>query len=170
MRPPVKWAGGKTQLLGVIQPLLDERRSYSGTHFEPFLGGGSVALAQGEDVLVAAGDACEALVEMWSEVRRAPGQVANELERFGARHSERLYYEVRAARYESAVMRAARFIYLNKTGFNGLYRVNRRGDFNVPIGRGKPRQLPTRGELITISSRMSRSWAGLHCGDFEPLI
>lgn len=170
MKPPIKWSGGKTQLLPLLQPLLDERRSYSGTHFEPFLGGGSVALAQGEGVLVAATDACDELVEMWQVVRQTPGQVANELERFGARHSERQYYEVRAAQYESAVMRAARFIYLNKTCFNGLWRKNRSGQFNVPIGRGKPRQLPTRGDLIALSSRMRETWLDVQAIDFEPMV
>lgn len=166
MKSPVKWAGGKAQLLDMLLPLIEERRSPGGTLFDVFLGGGSVALAADEDTLVVTNDASDDLMDMWLGIRDRPRQVADVLEVWGRAHSPEHYKLVRSSLGASLTLRAARFLYLNKLGFNGLYRVNKAGQFNVPIGRGRPTSLPTYGELLTLQQRMRRSWT-LQCGDFE---
>lgn len=131
-RPFLKWAGGKGQLLEQLQPLLPVApfRRY----FEPFVGSAALffALRPAEATL---SDVNEELIDCYLAVQKQVERLASAL----ARHTyeEALYYQVRAQ--EPAALdlprRAARTIYLNKTGYNGLYRVNRAGLFNVPFGR-----------------------------------
>lgn len=167
--PIVKWAGGKRQLLDLILPLVAERLSPGGVYHEPFLGGAAVALALDEGVPVVARDVCADLVETYQAVASSPHRVFVRLSELFATHSQESYYAVRSTVPERAHDRAARFIYLNKTGFNGLYRVNSQGAFNVPIGRRRrPATCPRYGDLVAFSWR-ARYWA-LSCGDFEPAV
>jgi DNA adenine methylase len=134
-RPVLKWAGGKTQLLGSILRRLPERID---TYFEPFIGGGAVffALARErrfERAVIA--DKNPDLVAVYRALQRDVDALVRALSSF--EHDEDEYYRVRAQRPRTLVARAARVIYLNKTGYNGLYRVNRAGEFNVPFGRYK---------------------------------
>ncbi|MCA9597883.1 MAG: DNA adenine methylase [Myxococcales bacterium] len=134
-RPVLKWAGGKTQLLERILPLLPESIE---TYYEPFVGGGAVffALATQQRFRRAViSDRNADLLSVYRALQADAEAVISELKRM--RHSEEEYYRVRAARPRTLVKRAARVIYLNKTGYNGLYRVNRSGGFNVPFGRYK---------------------------------
>jgi DNA adenine methylase len=132
--PFLKWAGGKRQLLGHIEALLPERID---TYFEPFLGGAAVffRLAAGRRFRRAVlADANPELVNCYRAIRDDVDGVIAELR--GHRNSRVLYYRVRrrdpAKLSETA--RAARLIYLNRCGYNGLYRVNSSGQFNVPFG------------------------------------
>jgi DNA adenine methylase len=132
-RPLLKWVGGKRQLLGAILARLPERID---TYYEPFVGGGAVffALAQQRRFRRAVlADSNAELIATYRAVQRDVDAVIASLGRL--RHSEEEYYRIRASRPRSEAARAARMIYLNRTGFNGLYRVNRRGEFNVPFGR-----------------------------------
>jgi DNA adenine methylase len=139
-RPFLKWAGGKTQLLGPIERMLPDR--IEGTYHEPFLGSGAVffhLLAEGRlrggAVL---SDANEPLVETWRAVKGRVEEVIDLLARHREAHAgdpRGHYYAVRAEEPGGPAARAARFIYLNKTCYNGLWRVNRAGRFNVPMGR-----------------------------------
>lgn len=169
MNSPIRWAGGKAQLLETLRPLIDQRRSYAGTYYEPFLGGAAVALSMSEDVTVVASDSNEELMELWVAIRDRPAALSKIIERYREAHSKSHYYNVRSSLGLGLVERAARFLYLNRTCFNGLYRKNRAGGFNVPIGRGKPSALPTYGELVALSSRVKRSWMIQHC-DFEDVV
>lgn len=143
--PFLKWVGGKRQLLEDILPRLPGRMR---TYYEPFIGGGAVffALASQDrfDRAVIA-DKNTALVETYRVVRDDVEGLIRELERHVDHATDSDYfYEVRAVETAtlSDVERAARLIFLNKTCFNGLYRVNRSGRFNVPFGRYKnPRVL-----------------------------
>jgi DNA adenine methylase len=130
-RPFLKWAGGKGQLLGELRALVPALR---GRYFEPFLGGGALFF----DLLPKKGvlsDVNAEIVGCYATVRDHVGELVRALKRhhYDAEH----YYAVRNADPTelSPVERAARTIFLNKTGFNGLYRVNRSGKFNVPFGR-----------------------------------
>jgi DNA adenine methylase len=168
-KPFIKWAGGKTQMLETLYPLVMKRLAVSGKYFEPFLGGGALAL-QMVGVDVVASDANDDLIEVWDVVRRNPHQLSLRLERMRAAHSKDFYYKTRELEATNALDRAARFIYLNKMGFNGLYRVNRKtGKFNVPIGRGRPTSIPTYSELVAISSVLTKYWR-LESLDFETVI
>lgn len=131
--PLLKWAGGKRQLLeSILSRLPDEMDTY----YEPFVGGGAVFFALAAErrfrraVLA---DQNEELIETYAAVRDDVEGVMRELRKFP--HTEEAYYQVRAMTPRTARKRAARMIYLNRTGYNGLYRVNRAGKFNVPFGR-----------------------------------
>lgn len=139
--PIIKWAGGKRQLLPVILPRLPQR---IGTYYEPFLGGGAVffALANaGRFNHAVLGDANADLVNVYLEVRDNCAAVLSELRRHAKAHSENHFYAQRKLMFGNyGVTGAARFIYLNRTCFNGLFRVNKLGEFNVSFGRyAKPR-------------------------------
>lgn len=129
--PVLKWAGGKGQLLGALMPRLPARFT---RYYEPFAGGAALffALAPRKAVLC---DTNAELVNVYTVVRDELPRLVRSLREY--RYDKELFYEVRARRPEDLddVERAARFIYLNRTCFNGLYRVNRRGQFNVPFGR-----------------------------------
>ncbi|MCU0524049.1 MAG: DNA adenine methylase [Elainella sp. Prado103] len=132
-RPFLKWAGGKGQLLSQYEPFFPARFS---TYYEPFLGGGAIFFR----LLPAAAmltDINPELVNVYCCVRDRTETLIKLLDRHQRFHSPDYYYQVRATPGETAVERAARLIYLNKTCFNGLYRENSKGQFNVPIGRYK---------------------------------
>ncbi len=138
-RPFIKWAGGKTQLLEQFEPLFPARGSIR-RYIEPFVGSAAVffrvrQLVEPRDVILA--DSNAELVNVYRAVRDDVEGLIRRLARHKRAHSAEHYYRVRARRPErlSPTARAARLIYLNKTCFNGLYRVNRSGQFNVPIGR-----------------------------------
>lgn len=132
-QPILKWAGGKRRLAPLILKALPAKID---TYYEPFLGGGAVffALAAEKRFRRAVLSDCNPdLVSAYRAVRDDAEGVIRCLQRM--RHSEVDYYRIRGSRPRSSLMKAARTIYLNKTGFNGLYRLNRAGDFNVPFGR-----------------------------------
>ena len=137
-RPFLKWAGGKTKLLPQYQPCLPQGWS---RYHEPFLGGGALffRLQSGEKPPAVARltDVNPELINVYRCVRDRLGPVIALLELHQLRHSKDYYYDLRAQHELPPVERAARFIYLNKTCFNGLYRENRKGRFNVPMGRYK---------------------------------
>ena len=134
--PFVKWAGGKGQLLVQLQPYFPDTFQ---RYIEPFLGGGALFfhLQPKRAVL---GDSNPELMEAYQVVRDQVEELMADLHRHASRTLDKeYYYQLRAvdpARLDP-VARTARFIYLNKTCYNGLYRVNRRGRFNVPFGSYK---------------------------------
>ncbi len=133
--PVLKWAGGKRQLLPEILSRLPAR---IGTYFEPFVGGGAVFFALAAErrfERAVLSDRNPDLVEVYLAIQSSVEDVIERLRHHRERHSEQEYYRVRDLRPRSRVARAARTLYLNRTGFNGLYRVNKSGVFNVPFGR-----------------------------------
>ncbi|HEU5181427.1 MAG TPA: DNA adenine methylase [Candidatus Polarisedimenticolia bacterium] len=138
-RPFLKWAGGKTQLLSRLEALFPEAGSFD-RYLEPFLGSGAVFFRVQSNCsprTVLLSDGNEELVLAWRSIQKDVEGVIALLERHRRRHGREHYYRVRARSPESLspAERAARLIYLNKTCFNGLYRVNAAGIFNVPMGR-----------------------------------
>lgn len=170
IEPFIKWAGGKRRLLDTLRPLVLEGLCEGGTYWEPFLGAGAVALSLPREVPVVASDVNAELMGVWDAVRRSPYQLIRDLRAMAAKHSPDFYYQVRDEwELESnEVGRAARFIYLNKTGFNGLYRKNKSGKFNVPLGRGRASSIPDTAQLIPVFDRI-RNWR-LESLDFEDLL
>jgi DNA adenine methylase len=160
--PFLKWAGGKGQLLRQYAPLIPRHERY----FEPFLGGGAMffSLCPSSAVL---SDSNPRLIATYRVVRDDLDALLPWLARFREAHSETSYYAVRARYNEGAgtvAERAAMFIYLNKTGFNGLYRVNARGGFNVPYGRYRNPSVFDVDVLGRASAALQR--ADLRHGDF----
>lgn len=134
-KPFIKWAGGKSQLLPKISELLPPKKQI-GRYFEPFLGGGAMFfyLQHPKSFL---SDTNNDLVELYEVVQNNVEELIKALKPY--KNEPDYFYEVRAQNPAtlSKVKRAARFVYLNKTCFNGLYRVNSKGEFNVPFGRYK---------------------------------
>ncbi|MEN9204017.1 MAG: DNA adenine methylase [Thermostichus sp. DG_1_6_bins_120] len=136
-RPFLKWAGGKGQLLSQYEPFFPQEW---GTYHEPFLGGGAVFfhLAQRHSnppFRAILSDINPELVNVYCCVRDHVEDLITLLADHQAQHSKDYYYALRAADSPDPLWRAARLLYLNKTCFNGLYRENAQGQFNVPLGR-----------------------------------
>jgi DNA adenine methylase len=142
-------------------------RQYTAYH-EPFLGGGTFFLALAPRRAVLA-DANHELMEMYAVVRDEPRGLMAALDAMQPHALDEAYfYTTRGQdpKQLSPVARAARFIYLNKTCYNGLYRVNRKGEFNVPFGRyAQPPRLYDRENLLLVARLLKR--AELRCVDFE---
>jgi DNA adenine methylase len=168
--PIVKWAGGKSRLLPQLLPLLPpavERMR----HVEPFAGGAALFFARRPPRALLC-DVNPALIATYQAVRDSVEQVIVHLQRLSAAHSKQTYYQVRErynrARKLERSERAATFIYLNKTCFNGLHRVNRRGEFNVPAGSYKNPRIVNESALRAASAELTR--AQLRCDGFEGLL
>jgi len=138
-RPFIKWAGGKSRLIDQYKPFLPT--NYARYH-EPFLGGGALFFylapslqAQGKAAFLS--DLNPELVNVYRCVRDRVEELIEQLAMHQAQHEEAHYYRVRSQLETDPIRRAARFIYLNKTCYNGLYRENQKGLFNVPMGRYK---------------------------------
>ncbi len=171
--PFLKWVGGKGRLLNSLLPLLpanvDRMR-----HVEPFAGGAAMFFARNPERAVLA-DVNHDLVLTYNAVRDDVEGVIGKLGSLARGHSSEHYYAVRAAYNSGAriapragrpaskrpgnspALRAAQFIYLNKTCFNGLHRVNRRGEFNVPAGRYSAPRILNEGLLRAASNILART-------------
>jgi DNA adenine methylase len=157
--PFLKWAGGKRWLMqaGLPRPHGFER------YVEPFLGGGAIFFGlRPERALLS--DINPALIELYEVMRDMPDALRKCMEAHHRQHNHDHYYEVRAQRPESRVDRAARTLYLNRTCWNGLYRVNRRGEFNVPIGTKTAVVMPD-DDFGAISTLLKQ--VDIICCDFE---
>ncbi|WP_223248772.1 DNA adenine methylase [Leeuwenhoekiella nanhaiensis] len=133
IKPFLKWAGGKTQLLTELNKYVPN--TYN-KYIEPFIGGGAMYFNLNAEKSIIA-DSNEELIITYSQVKENVENVIEHLKTF--EHNEVFYYKIRGVDPEDFEYsyRAARLIYLNKTCFNGLYRVNKKGQFNVPYGKGK---------------------------------
>jgi DNA adenine methylase len=131
-KPFLKWAGGKTRLLPVLRMVL-ARQTFR-RYFEPFLGGAALFFDIGPKTAVL-NDRNHELIFCYEIVRDQPRELFTTLKQMQVHEKE--FYRIRSLNPENLppVERAARFIYLNKTCYNGLYRVNRKGEFNTPYGR-----------------------------------
>ena len=135
-KPFVKWAGGKRSLVPTLKRYLPP--GAMGTYFEPFIGGGALFFALRARIDKAAlSDMNMELMIAYTMIQQHPQDLLACLREHQRRHSREHYYAVRRAKPDDSVHLAARFIYLNRTCYNGLYRVNRSGQFNVPMGRYK---------------------------------
>jgi len=162
-QPFLKWAGGKRWLVRNYSFLFDcefERL------VEPFLGSGSVFFSlQPKRALLA--DSNSELIRMYKAVKFDPLAVLRNLHRHNRNHSDDYYYEIRAMRPRTEAGLAARFIYLNRTCWNGLYRVNLSGQFNVPRGTKNSVLLPT-DDFAGVARALRK--VSLKCSDFEKII
>jgi DNA adenine methylase len=163
MLPFLTWPGGKRWFVLHHAHLLP---SNYGTYIEPFLGSGAVFFhLQPRKALL--GDKNEALIATYQAIRNDPTGVRRHLRKHNHNHSEDYYYFVRGKPMRTRVTRAARFVYLNRTCYNGIYRVNVNGMFNVPIG-GKTSVLLDTDDFTATARALRR--ATLRPGDFEHLI
>ena len=185
-KPLLKWAGGKRQLLPAL------RRFYPadfGRYIEPFVGSGAVFFdlynagrLRGKEVVLI--DLNADLIGCYEAVRDAPDEVVRALDDLAAGHARDAhahYYDVRDQRFNPLRARrreqdgriayspelAAMLIYLNRTGFNGLFRLNSRGAFNVPVGRYEKPRICDRDRVLRVSEALRSPGVRLLSGSFE---
>lgn len=131
-KPFLKWAGGKKWLVHNISELLP--KDFSGSYYEPFVGAGIFYFTLSPTKAVLS-DLNEDLIKTYEAIKTDPDIVINILKKYP--YDRDFYYDMRKKNPRTLCSHAARFIYLNKTCWNGLYRVNRKGEFNVPFGKYK---------------------------------
>ena len=167
--PVIKWVGGKTKLLPELIARLPER---FGRYYEPFAGGAALFFRTAPDRAVLA-DSNADLIALYGAIATDVNGVIRRLQHHRTAHDETHYYAMRAKWNEnhtawSPAERAAAFIYLNKTCFNGLWRVNRSGGFNVPIGRYSDPPICVPEALRAAQGLLART--ELRCGDYQQAV
>jgi len=163
-RPLLKWAGGKTQLLNDLLPKIPN--SY-GRYIEPFFGGGALFFALNpSDAIIA--DSNPELINVYRQVAEHVDGVITYLQTYS--NTEEMFYAVRSLEWHelSPSQAAARTIYLNKTCFNGLYRVNQKGQFNAPFGRYSNPKICDIEALYAASAVLQR--ATIVCADYQKVL
>ena len=146
-KPILKWAGGKTQMLDVLIPLMPNQYC---NYIEPFFGGGALFFAiQPQQAIIS--DTNPELINLYRVVSSQVEQLILELDKYY--NDQDFFYEIRALKFENLdnVQAAARTIFLNKTCFNGLYRVNKKGEFNTPFGKYKNPNINDSINLLRVS-------------------
>ena len=172
-KPFVKWAGGKRQLLAELEKNFPKQ---FGTYFEPFLGGGAVLfdlLAKKPNLKCSISDLNSDLVLAYVTIRDKLGRLIESLENHSKNyHKDSIdyYYEVRKQEPKSQIEKVSRLLFLNKTCFNGLYRVNSKGKFNVPLGRYTNPNIVNRENLIIASKFLQSERIKISCRDFESIL
>ena len=173
MKPVIKWVGGKGSVLPLFEDLIKPYLKENNTFYEPFAGGLAVSLAlQHKNTVV--NDLNSELINMYKVIRDNPEELISELKCFQNSHNTEFYYHVRNLDRTDIldkmgdVAKAARTIYLNKTCFNGLYRVNSKGQFNSPIGRTSSGKTPdiVQEDLIREMSEYLKT-DQFHNGDYK---
>lgn len=168
-RPFVKWAGGKRQLLNIIGSMLPAKY---GAYYEPFLGGGAVFL----DILrrqpsrkYFVSDLNQELIHVYEVIRDNVDDLIKILKKHAAsfNNSREYYNRVRSQSPDRQVEEAARLLFLNKTCFNGLYRVNSKNQFNVPMGSYHNPKIVHEDNLRSINAILNSGNITIQCGDFE---
>jgi len=165
--PFVKWAGGKGSLVSEITARIPRGRTFR-RYLEPFVGAGALFFwirrsFPDHECLIA--DSNEELINAYRAIRDDVDRVLTKLETHQVLHSREHYYNVRGAAPREPTERAARFIYLNHTCYNGLYRVNRRGAFNVPMGRYDRPRIVDRENLLAVATALRG--VAIEAADFE---
>ena len=174
-KPFLKWAGGKSQLLEQFTPFFPKK---FGRYCEPFTGSAAVywhlfsQREKGKVVFdgVRLTDSNDELINCYTVVRDNVEQLIERLTEYRQQHDKATYYKVRKLKVSelTTLERAARFIYLNKTCYNGLYRVNRSGQFNVPMGSYKNPSIFDAEELIKVSQALQG--ADIQTADFREVL
>ena len=170
--PFLKWAGGKTSL---VPELLGYAPSRISNYYEPFLGGGAFFLALFATVKnfkAILSDANAELIDAYKIIRDRPDELIQVLSRLQAEYHESMsksgyYYQKRSWRPSNPVESVARLIFLNKTCYNGLYRVNSRGEFNVPFGRYKNPKILDKENLQAVSRALRETNTQLESSDYK---
>jgi len=158
-KPFLRWAGGKSWLIKQLDEFV-EINHYNQYH-EPFVGGGAIFFHVAPQSNSFLNDLNSELIDTYETVREDVQGVLEELRKF--KNTKECYYKVRASNFRSSLKRTARFIYLNQTSFNGIYRVNLKGEYNVPYGYRKKEFLDAEA-LISASKKLKN--AIFTSGDF----
>lgn len=169
MKAILKWPGGKKQLLNEIEKYIPENVNI---YYEPFIGGGAVFF----DLMFAnayMNDVNWELINVYKQIKNHSKKLIQLLEEHKKNHSKEYYYHIRAfdrnEQYKnlSSIEKAARFIYLNKTCYNGLYRVNSKGQFNAPMGEYKNPKICDKDLILEMSQYLKENHVQIKNMDFK---
>lgn len=169
-QPFLKWAGGKRQLLPEIRPHLEKAMLGAPKYYEPFIGGGAVFFDLQPKVAVI-NDFNEEIINVYQTIRNDVDGLIKDLKKH--RNDPDYYYRLREFDRDpqyatlTSVERASRIIFLNKTCYNGLFRVNSQGQFNVPFGKYKSPNIVNEVILKAVSAYLRSAAITFKCGDFE---
>ena len=165
-KPFLRWAGGKRKLVPeILKRFPVDYKPNKNLFFEPFVGGGSLMLALGSEASefyvpgerLVINDANPDLICTYKVLRDDPSKLIKELEKLQNRITKIDYEKIRASNPKNELQKAARFIYLNKTCFNGLWRVNAKGEFNVPWGKIKKPNIVDKTNYFLVSNRLQKA-------------
>lgn len=167
--PILKWGGGKRQLLTEILPLIPSYTRY----YEPFVGGAAVLLGlQPYNAVI--NDYNEELINTYRVIKKNPQELIEQLRIHKEHNSEEYFYQVRSWDRDlsffsemSDIERAARTVYLNRTCYNGLYRVNRNGYFNTPYGKYNNPEIINKERIIAIHQYFINNKIDIRYGDYK---
>lgn len=172
-KPFVKWAGGKRQLI----PILNENLPESfGTYFEPFLGGGALLfhiLTERNVQKCSISDLNSDLILAYTTIKSRIDELISSLknhEKHYHKNPKSYYYLIRNSNPRSEIEKTSRLLFLNRTCFNGLYRVNSKGKFNVPLGRYTNPNIVNEDNLRLVSEALQSSRISIKCRDFESIL
>ena len=172
-KPFVKWVGGKRQLMQVLEDNFPKQFS---TYHEPFLGGGAVMfnlLSKEPKLSCNVSDLNSDLILAYITIRDKLGKLIESLENHSKNyHKDSLeyYYEVRKQEPKQQIEKVSRLIFLNRTCFNGLYRVNKKGQFNVPLGRYTNPNIINKENLTAVSKILHSEKIKISCRGFEAVL
>lgn len=159
VKPFLRWAGGKTWLTKYIENFIPNDFE---NYYEPFVGGGSMFLYLKSKGLIKKkaylSDTNDELINSYKVIKKYPLELVTKLLKF--KNDEKEYYQLRDKLFDNDLDKAARFIYLNKTSFNGIYRVNRQGVYNVPFGYRKTKDIFEVDNIINISKLFKNTFFG----------
>lgn len=172
-KPFVKWAGGKRQIIPILHQNLPES---FGTYYEPFLGGGALLfhiLTDKNGQKCSISDLNSDLVLAYTTIRDRIDTLISSLkshEKNYQKDSKSYYYSIRESNPRNEVEKTSRLIFLNRTCFNGLYRVNSKGKFNVPLGKYTNPNIVNEENLRAVSSILQTNRISIKCRDFESVL
>ena len=172
-RPFVKWVGGKRQLM---QDLENNFPKQFTTYHEPFLGGGAVMfnlLTKKPQLSCNVSDFNSDLILAYVTIRDKLRKLIESLENHSKNYhkdSAEYYYEIRKQEPKQQIEKVSRLLFLNKTCFNGLYRVNKKGQFNVPLGRYTNPNIVNKENLTAVSNILQSKKIKISCRDFEAVL
>lgn len=172
-KPFLKWAGGKRQLIPILQKHLPDEFD---VYFEPFLGGGALLfhiLNQNPNQKCIISDLNSDLVLAYVTIRDKVDKIISELqihEKNYSKNSKSYYYSIRDENPKTAVEKTARLVFLNRTCFNGLYRVNSQGKFNVPLGKYANPSIVNEENLRSVSAVLNSKNIEIKCQDFTSIL
>lgn len=172
LAPILKWVGGKKQIFPEIQKRLPKKFN---KYFEPFVGGGYVFL-QLKPKVGYINDFNEELINLYRIVKEEPKELIKKIQKHKERNSKEYFYKIRSYDRKpnfnkiSKVDKAARMVFLNKTCFNGLYRVNSNGELNSPYGKYKSPQIFSESNINNISDYFNQNNISIVNGDYKELL
>lgn len=172
-KPFVKWAGGKRQLLPVIEKHVPSEFC---CYFEPFLGGGAVMfylLSKNPDLRCKVSDLNSDLILAYVTIRDRVDELISSLQSHAKnyhKNPDSYYYQIRDSEPTSQIEKVSRLLFLNRTCFNGLYRVNSKGKFNVPLGRYSNPNIVNEENLYAVSQFLQSKKISISCRDFATVL